>query len=189
MKRSLLYSTILSISTATGAMAGDWTGWYAGGQIGYSFGEFELNNFNQLSDFDADGAVGGLMGGYLQDYGDWVVGIEVQLEGADISINNGGTTGSFDGIARIKARGGRDFGNGLLYGTVGVAYTDFGGVSGLTSIDFDDPGLVVGLGYDYQLASNWVLGAEYQYHRFNDFGANGNVVEFGTVQARVAYRF
>ncbi len=189
MKRALLFSAILSVTAATSAVAGNWTGWYVGGQLGYGFGEFDLTNFNQPGDFDTEGAVGGMMGGYLQDYGAWVAGVEVQLDGTDLTIASGTTGGNFDSIARIKARGGRDLGHGLLYASAGMAYGDFGGVSGITKIDLSDPGYVVGVGYDYQLPNNWLVGGEYQYHKFNDFGAAGNDVGFGTLQVRGAYRF
>ena len=77
MKRALLCSVALLASTSTAALAGDWTGWYAGGQLGYSYGEFDLDSVTTPDSFDADGVIGGFMGGYLRDYGDWVIGLEL----------------------------------------------------------------------------------------------------------------
>ena len=189
MKRILLCSTLLMGASSTAALAGDWTGWYAGGQIGYSYGEFDLNSVTTPGDFDADGVIGGFMGGYLQDYGDWVAGVELQYDFSDISFNEASGSGSFDGIARLKARAGRDFGNSLGFISVGVVYTNFDGVTGVTDIDFDDPGVVAGVGYEYQINQNWVVGGEYMWHQFLDFGADGNDVTFNTLHVRASYRF
>ncbi len=209
MKHSVLLSLVLAGGAATGALAGNtepatiepviaapvapaapvtgnWEGGYVGGQLGYGFGEFDVTPPNT---FDTDGVIGGFHVGYLWDFGDWVVGPELQYDWSDLSFNSGGNSGSFDGIARLKVRGGRDLGDGLLYASAGVAYTNFDGVSGVTNIDFDDPGYVVGVGYDYKVSEDWVVGGEYQYHKFDDFGAAGNDVDFGTVHLRASYKF
>lgn len=170
------------------ATGGDWEGGYVGGQLGYGFGEFDLD-LGAVDEFDTDGIVGGFHAGYLWDFGTFVVGPELQYDFSDLSIDDGTNSGSFDGIARLKARFGYDMGPGLLYGSAGVAYTNFDGISGVNDIDYDDPGYVVGFGYDYQLNDRWIVGGEYQYHRFNDFGADGNDVTFGTVHLRASYRF
>ncbi len=165
--------------------SGDWQGGYAGLQLGYGFGDFSFN----VDDFDTDGVIGGIHAGYLWDMGTWVIGPEFQYDAADLSFDTSTGSGSFDEIARLKLRVGRDMEQGLFYGSAGVAYANFDGVSGITDIDFDDPGYVVGVGYDYRMNSNWVLGGEYQFHKFNDFGADGNDVDFSTVHLRASYQF
>merc|ERR1711974_517710 len=80
-----------------------------------------------------------------------VAGVELQYDFSDISYDEPSGSGSFDGIARVKARAGRDFGNSLGFISVGLAYTNFDGVTGVTDIDFDDPGVVAGVGYEYQI--------------------------------------
>ena len=84
---------------------------------------------------------------------------------------------------------GRDLGRGLAYLSVGVVYTNFDGLTGVTNIDFDDPGVSAGLGYDFQINENWVVGGEYQWHSFTDFGGPNNDVTFNTIHIRAAYRF
>ena len=189
MKRILFGTTLLALSTSSAAWANDWTGWYAGGQIGYSYGEFDLSSVTTPGNFDTDGVLGGFMFGYLRDYGDWVAGLELQYDFSDISFNEPTGSGSFDGIARVKARAGRDLGRGLAYLSVGVVYTNFDGLTGVTNIDFDDPGVSAGLGYDFQINENWVVGGEYQWHSFTDFGGPNNDVTFNTIHIRAAYRF
>ncbi|MFW8635412.1 outer membrane protein [Cribrihabitans pelagius] len=186
MKRSLCTAVILSAATASASFAGDWEGGYVGGQLGYGTGDFDLG---VLDDLDTDGVVGGFTVGYLWDLGEWVVGPELQYDFADLSINSPTATGDFDGIARLKVRAGYDLGEALIYGSLGVAYTNFDGLSGVTDIDFDDPGYVIGLGYDHRVTENWVIGGELQYHKFDDFGTDGNDVDFGTLHVRAMFMF
>ena len=169
-----------------GGKGGDWTGFYLGGQLGYGFGEFDLG---EVDDFDTDGIVGGFMAGYRYDFGEWVLGAELQYDWSDLSISGSDASGDFDGIARLKGMVGYDLGASLVYGTAGVAYTNFDGLSGVDDIDFDDPGYVLGFGYDYQINTNWVVGVEYQFHQFDDFGADDNDVSFNTIHARAYYQF
>ena len=61
MKRILLCSTLLAATTSTAALAGEWTGWYAGGQLGYSYGEFDLESVTDTDNFDTNGIIGGFM--------------------------------------------------------------------------------------------------------------------------------
>ena len=168
---------------------GGWDGFYAGAQVGYGFGQFNLDP-RDVTDLDSDGVIGGLHIGYMRDLGDWVVGGELQYDAADLTVSNSsGASGSFDNIGRLKLRLGRDMGDLLVYGTAGVAYTDFSGFNGVRNLDIDDPGLVAGLGVDYKVSDNWVAGAEYMFHRFSDFGPTGDDVDLNTVHLRVSYRF
>lgn len=165
--------------------SGDWGGGYGGVQLGYGTADFTTS----VDDYDSDGVIGGFHLGYNWDFGDWVVGPELQYDFTDLSIDSGTGTGSFDEIARLNLRAGRDLGRGLLYGSVGVAYANFDGVSGALSGDLEDPGYVLGVGYDYKLNDDWSVGGQYQYHQFDDFGADGNDVDFGTAHLRATYNF
>lgn len=170
-------------------VSGAWDGFYAGAQLGYGFGQFNLDP-RDLDQLDSDGVIGGLHAGYMADLGDWVVGGELQYDAADLSVSNAnGASGSFEDIGRLKLRVGRDMGDLLVYGTAGVAYANFSGFDGIADIDVSDPGLVAGLGVDYKVSENWVAGAEYMFHRFNDFGPTGDDVDLNTVHLRVSYQF
>ncbi len=165
--------------------SGDWAGGYAGVQLGYGTGDFTTD----ADDYDSDGIIGGFHAGYMWDFGDWVVGPELQYDFADLEIDSAGGSGNFDEIARLNLRAGRDLGRGLIYGSAGVAYANFDGASGALSGDLDDAGFTVGVGYDYQLNDTWTVGGQYQYHEFNDFGADGNDIDFGTVHLRATMNF
>jgi outer membrane immunogenic protein len=149
----------------------DWTGFYLGGHAGYgwgrdSFNELLLGNFAGASGFstsgipgaplngiNSKGAIGGGHFGYIQQWGNWVGGLEIDISGTDIK---GSTTGSdartistalvsavpiistttstnaatrtdkFEMLASARARlGFLAWPNTLFYGTGGLAWTRF----------------------------------------------------------------
>lgn len=176
-----------------------WEGAYVGGQIGYSYGDFDLNLDTRPGDFNDDSVIGGLHAGYLFSAGNgWYVGPEFQYDFADVSVTDPdtGDTASFDEIARLKVIAGREVGNGLFYGSAGIAYADFDSSGAGSTIDsvFDgfngsETNYVIGLGYDYRIGDNFTVGGEYQFHRFNDIGAAGGDVDVNTLHVKAAYRF
>lgn len=166
-----------------------WAGPYVGGQLGYAYSEFDLGNISP-NDFSNDSVIGGLTLGYLWSAGNgWYLGPEFQYDWADLTVTDPGTgnTASFDEIARLKLIAGRELGNGLLYGSAGVAYANFDGVG--TFFDDNDTSYVVGLGYDWRVGENWTVGAEYMYHDFNGVGTTGGDVSLNTLHLKASYRF
>ena len=184
----------------------DWTGPYVGAQLGWGWAsgdttvdlsEFDLDDVD--SDLDGDGWVGGLNAGYRYDFGQWVVGGEVQYDWAgiefdelditsddvDIDIDLDEEQGSLNLIWRLKGLAGYDIGRTLLYGSAGWAHAtgEFNGD------DLDGDGWVLGVGADYALTENVSVGGEYQWHQFSDFGGDGNDLNFSALQAKVAFRF
>lgn len=169
-----------------------WEGGYAGVQLGYSYGDFDVNTIG-VGNFDDDSVIGGVNFGYLFSVGNgFYVGPEFQYDFADITVTDPGTggTASFDSIARLKLIAGYEVGDGLVYGSAGVAYADFDGAGALFSgFSGDDTNFVVGVGYDYRVGDNWTVGGEYQFHRFNDIGAGGEDVDVNTLHVKATYRF
>lgn len=148
-------------------VSGDWTGGYVGGSVGY--GNWDLGAAS------GDGANYGVFAGYDYDFGDFVLGGEVQYSDNDVTI--GGV--SVDGVTRVKARAGYDAGPALIYGVGGYGNAD-------TSAGSSD-GYVAGVGMDYKLNSGVTVGAEYLY---NDYGSiGGSDLTGSTIEARVGYRF
>lgn len=170
-----------------------WEGGYVGGQLGYSFSEFDLEASNAPSDFDSDNVIGGVTAGYLWQVGNgWYVGPEFQYDFADISVTDAssGDTASFDEIARLKLIVGYELGNGLLYGSAGVAYASFDDAGTVfDGFDGDDTSYVIGVGYDYRVADFWTVGGEYMYHSFSGIGDAGGDVDVNTVHLKATYRF
>lgn len=164
---------------APAAVSGDWTGFYAGGQIGY--GDFTVES--GAGDIDGDGLLGGLHVGYNWDFGTFVFGIEGDYDLADVDIGSG--VGSIDSVARLKLRAGYDAGRTLLYGTAGLAYAD----ASVLGDDLSDTGWFAGVGVGYQMTDNFVLGGELLTHRFDDFDSSGLDVKATTATLRASFRF
>ena len=57
---------------------GDWTGFHAGGSLGYA------DASDDTAAFDADGVTYGLHGGYDYDFGTVVIGAELEISSFDI---------------------------------------------------------------------------------------------------------
>ena len=154
--------------------AGDWSGPYVGVQLG--FGDFDVGG-GGLNASD-DGFVGGVHAGYNWDVGNYVVGGEIDIDGTDISLTG---LGDVDTITRLKVRAGPEYGDTFLYGTVGAAYADGNG--------FGEWGWVAGIGLDWQVSPQWVLGGDVLYQEFDDVNAAGADLDGTTVRVRASFRF
>ncbi|SEM01619.1 Opacity protein [Roseovarius azorensis] len=152
----------------------NWTGFYAGGQLGYGWVDTDTPGV------DGDDIIGGLILGYDYDLGNnWVIGAGIDYDFADINLSG---AGSLEEVFRAKLRGGYKIGNGLLYGTGGYAWAD-------TDVLGDDSGYFIGGGYEHMVTQNISLGGELLYHQFDNFGSTGADVDATTLQARAAFRF
>ncbi|WP_321363703.1 outer membrane beta-barrel protein [uncultured Celeribacter sp.] len=151
----------------------DWTGGYAGATLGYGWGNDALD--------DADDMTYGLFGGYNYDFGDFVLGGELEYLGSE--IENG--TANLDDLTRLKLRAGYDMGPALIYGVVGAAYAnaDIGGVS------YDDTGYTYGIGVDYAVTDSINVGAELLQNEFDEFDNSGTDLSATTLGARVSFKF
>jgi outer membrane immunogenic protein len=161
-----------------------WEGGYVGAQLGYGYGDFDLDDATDGDD-DGDGFIGGITAGYLWSLNNgWYMGPEFQYDWTnDLEVRDGGDTLSVDEIARLKLIVGKEIGNGLLYGSGGIAYADFDNPGDVfDGIDGSDTNWVLGFGYDYRVGENWTIGGEYQYHDFDDVNVN-------TLHLKAGYRF
>ncbi|SPJ25901.1 outer membrane protein [Palleronia abyssalis] len=198
-------------------MSNDWTGGYAGLSLGYGGVNVDGDVFADLDDddddddeddlinfdIDGDGVIGGAFAGYQYDFGNFVLGGELDLNAANLDFDDDDFFGddlnvdfdddgdtddggaSFDQIHRLKLRAGYDAGNTLIYGVVGAAYAE----AEIFDEDYSDTGYVLGAGVDYKVAPNVTVGGEVLYHEWNDFDDTGADFDATTVQARVAYQF
>ncbi|SFH37981.1 Opacity protein [Palleronia marisminoris] len=203
----------------------DWTGGYVGASLGYARGDADLGGLSidadgdgdfgddddddlvaafsdVFGDIDADGAIGGVFAGYQHDFGNFVLGAELDLNATGISGDDQIITGpdtdgdgldeeynieglDIDQVHRLKLRAGYDLGNTLVYGTVGAAYAK----AEFNEEEFEGVGGVIGAGVDYKVTDNVVVGAEVLYHRFDDFDDTGLEADATSIAGRVAYQF
>lgn len=196
MKNFLVSSAIASIAFAVPALAGgkndpipdpvvetppiyvapsyDWTGAYAGVQLGY--GQVDVSG--GTAD-DREGLLGGVHAGYDFDFGNFVVGGLGEYNIADTEIDGAS-------IARLRVRGGPKVGtSGLIYGTAGASF----GTAEIGGTDYSDTGYVIGVGYEQMVSDKISVGGEVLYDGFEDFDGTGVDISGTSVQAKLSYRF
>ena len=153
------------------AQGGEWTGPYAGLQLGYG-------DVNGTGAADGDDFLYGLHAGYDYDFGNFVLGGEVDYDATDIDLNGAATV---DSVARLKLRAGYDFGRALGYVTAGLAEVD-------TSLG-SESGDFYGIGVAYRITDSYTVGAELLEHSFDDIAGSGVDADATTLTLRGAIRF
>jgi outer membrane immunogenic protein len=189
-----------------------WTGFYVGVNAGYGWQD---NNDSSVfvpagtfttapgasgvityGDDDGDGFVGGGQIGYNYQIGSFVLGLEADLQFADLGGSNGtatfpatfpagfnpaGTAGGIDWFGTVRARAGVAFGQALIYATGGFA---FGGADddddrfGLVNDDDVRTGWALGGGVEYAFTNNLTLGIEGLWVNLD--GGNDDLTFIGT---------
>jgi outer membrane immunogenic protein len=172
-----------------------WTGLYLGGQVGYAFGSigsstlspagfdfFYPNQFN----YSPQGVIGGAHLGYNLQIGQWLLGLEGDVDGTGLSRTYAAPFGFFGGgplgfgasvhtklpvQGSIRLRAGLAWDRALLYATGGAAFagvkTTYASFFGYDSISKTRAGWTVGGGIEYAITDNWSIRGEY---RYADFG-------------------
>jgi outer membrane immunogenic protein len=189
-----------------------WTGFYAGVNAGYGF---STNNSNDtvfvpgvglVSNGGNDGGfVGGGQIGYNYQFGSFVVGLETDLQFADM-----GDRIALDYFGTVRGRAGVAFDRLLVFGTGGFAYGGgnnnngcFVGATFVTDCGGNDTatGWTAGGGVEYAFTNNLTAKVEALYvnlDRSNNTLVDpttgvtlpgSNTSEFGVVRAGVNYKF
>lgn len=151
----------------------DWSGFYAGVQVGYADGtdDFLFPGFITMP--DPDGVFGGVHFGYnMQTANNWVFGIvgDVNVAGIDGVGVLGATTNTVDVdfTASVRGKVGYAWDRYLIYGTAGLAiaeidYTNQFGASPTLSYNQTAAGITVGGGVDVAV-NDWLSAlVEYRY--------------------------
>jgi outer membrane immunogenic protein len=175
-----------------------WTGFYIGANAGYGFGEFSKDG--RLFD-DADGFVGGGQVGFNYQIGQFVAGLEADLQGADMKAGGGplilGSQAKIEYFGTVRGRLGVAFDRALVYVTGGYAFGQAKvSIPGLLiSDDNMHNGYTVGGGIEYAFTNNISLKGEYLYVNLEDknftglgLGTAKAGAEFSVVRAGVNYR-
>jgi outer membrane immunogenic protein len=170
--------------------ATQWGGFYVGGQLGGAWSQSDWNYenhnwFNTIGpklvirhfDFDSSGFEGGGQAGFNYRTGDWVLGIEGSLAGADLGDSirspffpaSDSYTTDLSWLSTVTGRVGYAFDRWLAYGKAGWAGADID----LTLFDHGTPvrasgsswanGWTIGGGGEYALGGGLSLGVEYDY--------------------------
>lgn len=195
-----------------------WSGFYVGGNIGYGWGNADtffnplpsaatfFNLLPQTLSPDPKGVFGGVQAGYNWQAGKFVIGVEADIQAADIHgsvlvnpiIQNNGTpfpgagflaaSQKIDWFGTVRGRAGfTPVDRLLLYATGGLAY---GGVSSFATTDFRPVGTTqypassnntkfgwtVGAGAEWAFAQNWSAKVEYLYIDLGSESATVNAI-------------
>jgi outer membrane immunogenic protein len=194
-----------------------WTGFYLGGQVGYSWGHDHTTEYLTSNGaftgfewrYNMSAAVGGLFAGANYQIGNAVLGAEADIEAA------GNKGGFYDppgaGDTRIRwqgtARGrlGYAADRVLVYGTGGFAFADISHtyIQVITPISETTAGIrtgwTVGGGIEYAITPNVLARAEYRYTDYGSYryesrtafpGLTGQQEpRLNTLRAGIAYKF
>ena len=147
-----------------------WAGPYAGLHLGYGFsGRAEVDGAGGTNRIGTDGWIGGAFGGYNFQNGQFVYGLEGDINYTGIEGSNAGESARsrFDGS--IRARAGVAVNDDILvYGTAGGAAESLRVRSGGASDTNTMLGYTVGGGVDARLTEQVFARGEY---RYTDYGS------------------
>jgi outer membrane immunogenic protein len=175
-----------------------WTGFYVGANAGYGWGNVNANGLANVGDLD--GFVGGGQVGYNYQMGQFVLGLEADLQGADLSSgdNLGLVNVKTEYFGTVRARVGVAFDRFMPYITGGWAYGNV--KSSIPAIGFSSDrshtgGFAVGGGLEYAVTNNIIAGVEYLYVDLGEksivtaVGSDKVGTDFSVVRARLSYKF
>lgn len=165
-----------------------WTGFYAGGQIGYSWGSGKTRFSSTTGalngadfSYSTDSVLGGGHLGFNYQLGSIVLGVEGDLDamnargGFDDLARLGRSRGTWQGT--IRGRVGFALDRFMIYGTGGAAFTEFEHYfvnlgNGLAERgDHSRTGWTAGAGVSYAITDNLIGGVEYRYTDYGRFGS------------------
>jgi outer membrane immunogenic protein len=186
----------------------DWSGFYAGGQVGGAWNSTDwtqtnANIFNtngaillgRDSSFDSSSAIGGIFGGYSIQSGHWVFGMEGEWNAVNLSDTQPSpffpATDTYkaevDWLASIEGRVGYAWDNWLVYGrggwAIGGIKMDLNSTLGTQPSASEDTwadGWTAGGGAEYMLWNNVAIGLEYEYTELNTHGETVGCTGCGT---------
>lgn len=172
-----------------------WTGFYAGVQLGYGWGDVEATNAAGSIGIDIDGGVGGAHAGFNYQWNRLVLGVEgdVETSGVDGTLTAGGASATAEQkwLASIRGRLGVAFDRLLLYGTGGWAVSEFEYRSGAGRDSATHNGWTAGGGLEYAMTDHLTTRVEYRYADFGEETVFGAEVEptTHTIRVGLGYKF
>jgi outer membrane immunogenic protein len=199
----------------------NWSGFYIGVNAGGGWLRDQFSDIPPATNLGVtpasrkSGFVGGGQAGVNWQVSQFVFGIEGDIDSASINAIVGCAGGppaicstKQDYLASVRGRAGIAFNNILLYGTGGVAFTNYNHSTAFTGFALGPinwssdsrTGWVAGLGAEYAFTSNWILGAEWKHYDFGNrtlttaspgfVGIQQNFRETeDTIVARLSYKF
>ncbi|MEM6375235.1 MAG: outer membrane beta-barrel protein [Pseudomonadota bacterium] len=156
------------------AMSPNWTGFWAGGQIGFA------NVGTRPNAGTSGGLIAGLTAGYDYDFGSFVLGGGFDYDRTERAIKS--TNAELENVFRVRLKAGVEIGQGLLYGTGGFAQAD-------TDTLGSEEGYFLGAGYQQLVTPQFSYGGEVIFQDFDNYGTSNVDVDATTIQLRGVLRF
>ncbi len=178
----------------------DWTGFYAGGAVGYSFFDAKDRPPYGFGGPDPDGFTGTAFAGANFQTGQLLLGMEADITGGDLKESKDWLTPlEINYVGTVRGRVGFSMGDMLLYATGGLAYSR---MTARHSIPADSAremflGWTAGAGIDLHVNERWFIRTEYLYtdlgtesFDFSNIGHPHNVsVDGSMVRLGVGFQF
>ncbi|PRD55195.1 outer membrane protein [Phyllobacterium myrsinacearum] len=197
------------------APAFTWTGFYAGVNAGYAFSGNDRVGFRERGNFlgsigtlEDNGFLGGAQVGYNYQINNFVLGLEADFQGGDISDSISGPLGNLnfnahskiDWFGTVRPRLGYAFDRTMIYGTGGLAYGNVkysisDNVGNAASESKTRAGWVAGAGIEHAFTDHLTAKLEYQYINLgthtvgNDFISTDATSDFHSVRVGLNYKF
>lgn len=174
-------SAILGTLLAAPAVAQDaanWTGFYAGGFLGYGGSAWDREtpaySDTVTSEWHIEGADLGVFGGYNWQRGNLVLGVEAEVATSGAKGDDRDLGGILDGIdvqhsAALGARVGYAADRSMFYLTAGKAWYAVEQMIDTATLDHDLDGHYVGLGMEYAYSDKIMLRGELRQTTLDDF--------------------
>lgn len=163
-----------------------WSGFYAGGMVGYGWGDADV----ETESFDADGVTAGVYGGYNFEVSPNVIlGVEADVSYKDFEESN--ATASFENNwnGTLRGRAGFAYDRFLFYGTGGLAVGDVDADGPAGSGSETRTGWTAGVGMETALTDNVIGRLEYRYTDLGSDTIGGNDVDFTSNEVMVGVGF
>lgn len=171
----------------------DWSGAYAGLSFGAVSGDIDF--FPSPAQELDSGTLAGIYGGYQIQRGNLVYGGELAIAKPNDTAVTGytGTSEIEKPMTDLKGRLGYANGKFLFYGVLGYSFGTYSNWLGSPADDWDIDGFNYGVGVDYAINDDWLVGAEYLVRDLDgsEPGGSGQTVDvdFDTISIRFSYRF
>ena len=184
---AIFVATANPVSAQQTTRAGNWQGVYVGGHLGGAFGK--------ASSASTSGLVAGAQIGVNGQFDKVIVGVE-----ADVSATSNGNTGFGTKFRQgtngsMRARVGYSLDRVMLYGTGGVAVSNYEYKNPVGSASRTRPGTVIGAGAELMLTENVSVRGELLHYNFSksSFGSAGGPTNVSptnnVVRGGMNYRF
>ncbi len=171
---SVLFGGAVAVSAGSAlaqSTAYDWTGFYAGGAVGYGFFEAKDKPPYGYGGPDPDGVTGTAFAGANYQMGQLLLGVEADITGGNLQASKDWLTPlEINYVGTVRGRLGFAMGEMLFYATGGVAYSRMTARHSDPAADSANEmyvGWTAGAGIDLHASERWFIRAEYLY---TDFG-------------------